>query len=66
MADHNHDRDESPNSTGQSLTRASESDVEYKLYKQRWFGLGQLILLNIINSWGVRRGYLTRMENRDG
>ncbi len=27
--------------------------IEYKVYKIRWFGLGQLILLNIIVSWDV-------------
>ena len=27
--------------------------VEYKVYKRRWFGLAQLILLNIIVSWDV-------------
>ena len=31
-----------------------ENHVEYKVYKRRWFGLGQLILLNIVVSWGVR------------
>jgi FLVCR family MFS transporter 7 len=34
-----------------------ESDVhgglEYKVYKRRWFGLFQLVLLNIIVSWDV-------------
>lgn len=47
---------ESANSAGQDVTRGSESHVEYKLYKQRWFGLGQMILLNIVNSWGVSLG----------
>lgn len=28
-------------------------EVEYKVYKRRWFGLTQLILLNIIVSWDV-------------
>ena len=29
-------------------------NVEYRVYKIRWFGLTQLILLNIIVSWDVR------------
>lgn len=28
--------------------------VVYKVYKRRWFGLVQLVLLNIIVSWDVR------------
>lgn len=31
----------------------SESPVRYRVYKRRWFGLVQLVLLNIIVSWGV-------------
>ena len=27
--------------------------VEYKVYKRRWFGLVQLVLLNIVVSWDV-------------
>ena len=30
----------------------------YRVYKMRWFGLGQLILLNIIVSWDVSRDLL--------
>lgn len=29
------------------------ADVEYKVYKKRWFGLVALTLLNIIVSWDV-------------
>lgn len=49
------------NSTGISGTDSiqvssagSERHVEYRVYKRRWFGLIQLVLLNIIGSWGVR------------
>lgn len=28
--------------------------VVYKVYKRRWFGLTQLVLLNIVVSWDVR------------
>ena len=40
--------------------------VEYKVYKRRWFGLVQLILLNIVESWGVRSPHLTTAKNVDG
>ena len=30
--------------------------VVYKVYKRRWFGLMQLVLLNIIVSWDVSLG----------
>jgi hypothetical protein len=32
---------------------AGESVVTYKTYKRRWFGLAQLLLLNIVVSWDV-------------
>lgn len=33
---------------------ASEGTVQqYRVYKRRWFGLIQLVLLNIVLSWGV-------------
>ena len=31
----------------------SEEPVVYKVYKMRWFGLMQLVLLNIVVSWDV-------------
>lgn len=34
---------------------AEESPVTYKVYKRRWFGLVQLVLMNIIVSWDVSR-----------
>lgn len=27
--------------------------LEYRVYKRRWFGLAQLVFLNIIVSWNV-------------
>lgn len=30
-----------------------EMPVVYRVYKRRWFGLGMLMLLNIVISWGV-------------
>lgn len=32
--------------------------TEYRVYKIRWFGLTQLILLNIVVSWDVRTSHL--------
>lgn len=32
---------------------AEERQIEYKVYKRRWFGLMQLVLLNIVVSWDV-------------
>ena len=34
--------------------------TEYRVYKIRWFGLTQLILLNIVVSWDVRISHLQR------
>lgn len=34
-----------------SRTLSTNSQVKYKVYKRRFFGLGQLILLNIVVSW---------------
>ena len=36
--------------------RSPTAPVEYKVYKRRWFGLMQLVLLNIIVSWDVSSG----------
>ena len=35
-----------------ALTQAGEH-IEYRVYKIRWFGLTQLILLNMVISWDV-------------
>lgn len=32
----------------------TDEPVDYKVYKIRWFGLMQLVLLNIVVSWDVR------------
>lgn len=31
----------------------AQPPVVYRVYKRRWFGLLQLVLMNIIGSWGV-------------
>ena len=41
------------NSTFQLTAGALGGPIEYKVYKRRWLGLGQLILLNIVVSWDV-------------
>lgn len=33
---------------------ANGGQVVYRVYKRRWFGLMQLVLLNIVVSWDVR------------
>ena len=35
------------------LAPSNERPIEYKVYKRRWFGLMQLVLLNIVVSWDV-------------
>lgn len=40
---------------GDQLALANGQHVVYRVYKIRWFGLTQLILLNIIVSWDVSR-----------
>lgn len=50
----------------QVSSAGSESYVEYKVYKRRWFGLIQLVLLNIIGSWGVRTEHSTTVKQVDG
>ena len=40
---------------GDELALANGQQVVYRVYKIRWFGLTQLILLNIIVSWDVSR-----------
>ena len=38
--------------------------VEYKVYKRRWFGLMQLVLLNVIVSWDVSLKYMFLVPTR--
>jgi FLVCR family MFS transporter 7 len=33
--------------------RKSYSHEHYRVYKRRWFGLAQLVLLNVVVSWDV-------------
>lgn len=51
---------ESPSDPSRPLQRSASapSAQSYKVYKRRFFGLGQLVLLNIVVSWDVR--YNTR------
>ena len=41
-----------PNATNQDVPVSLAGAVEYRVYKRRWFGLIELILLNIMVSWG--------------
>ena len=52
---------------GDEAALANGENVVYRVYKIRWFGLTQLILLNIIVSWDVSRistltQYTTKIE----
>lgn len=43
-----------PVETNQSIAPVNRGQqTTFKVYKMRWFGLGQLVLLNIIVSWDV-------------
>lgn len=44
----------------------SEFHVEYRVYKRRWFGLVQLVLLNIIESWAVSIEQLLLVNQMNG
>lgn len=44
--------------TGMDGTAEEGGNVVYKVYKRRWFGLVQLVLLNIIVSWDVSNLHL--------
>ena len=43
---------DAPDATRQNVPPPQAGAVEYKVYKRRWFGLIELILLNIMVSWG--------------
>lgn len=53
-------------SSRQGSIEGSENNVEYKVYKRRWLGLIQLVLLNIIESWGVRIEHSVLMKQVHG
>lgn len=38
---------------GLGKKKESYSHMHYKVYKRRWIGLGQLVLLNVVVSWDV-------------
>jgi hypothetical protein len=42
-----------PQSEADASQPHNGAGVEYRVYKRRWFGLFQLVLLNIIVSWDV-------------
>ncbi|KAK2784965.1 hypothetical protein FQN52_008789 [Onygenales sp. PD_12] len=46
-----HDSQDSRDSGDLSLPAAAAGNGEYKVYKRRFFGLAQLVLLNVIVSW---------------
>lgn len=40
-------------SRGRPKPRQTYSHMHFKVYKRRWLGLAQLVLLNIVVSWDV-------------
>lgn len=61
------DGEPNPVEASRTMSRGDEDEValadngghvEYRVYKIRWFGLMQLILLNIVVSWDVSRNFL--------
>lgn len=48
-----------PSAAGEDeLAPINGEHTEYRVYKIRWFGLTQLILLNIVVSWDVSSSHL--------
>jgi hypothetical protein len=46
----------------QSTNLGTTAPGEYKVYKRRWFGLVQLVLLNIMASWSVSLNSVTSLN----
>ena len=62
----------SSSSTPTATTRGTESellgsnsDTQFKVYKRRWFGLIQLVLLNIVVSWDVSYAFCRIVLSRN-
>jgi FLVCR family MFS transporter 7 len=47
---------------GIGKTKQSYSHTHYKVYKRRWIGLAQLVLLNIVVSWDVSVPFLSVVD----
>jgi hypothetical protein len=43
-------------------SRMDSQPAEYRVYKRRWFGLLQLVLLNVIVSWDVSVSILYHVQ----
>ena len=46
--------------------KKSYSHAHYKVYKRRWFGLAQLVLLNVVVSWDVSNDVSILVATRVG
>ena len=46
--------DMAPEPAGVQHHEQTYSHSHFKVYKRRWLGLGQLVLLNVVVSWDVR------------
>ena len=51
--DHGHHGDGGLGGRGRGGHHRSYSHTHFKVYKRRWFGLVQLVLLNVVVSWDV-------------
>jgi hypothetical protein len=49
---------------GLGKKQQSYSHTHYKVYKRRWIGLAQLVLLNIVVSWDVSAPFPSRIHDR--
>jgi FLVCR family MFS transporter 7 len=50
---------------GLGKKKQSYSHTHYKVYKRRWIGLAQLVLLNIVVSWDVSASFLSLIYGRE-
>lgn len=46
------------------LLEGGEGEVVWKVYKRRWFGLLQLVLLNVVVSWDVSSPFVLGIAQR--
>ena len=56
---------QAPALDGRPKPKQTYSHAHYKVYKRRWLGLAQLVLLNIVVSWDVGYEISTRHFDRD-
>lgn len=50
---------------GDESVAAGDAPIQYRTYKRRWFGLLQLVLMNIVVSWDVSIHLKTLITPKD-